>query len=255
MQFAFGTGVFWGTPLTDANGNSIATPTPVQLGVLQEMSLDISFDTKTLYGQQQFPVAVGRGKGKMAGKSKFAQLGAAAINSLVFGQTLTAGQTSDFYDVAGSVIPASPYTVTVVPPASGTWAYDLGVRNANGVPMTRVATAPATGQYSVAGGVYTFAAADTLKQVFISYQYTVSSANAPTAQKSIVGNVLMGLSPTFKGDIYIPYNGKSLILTIPQCVCSKFTFSTKQDDFMVPEFDFEGFADAAGNALYWSTSE
>ena len=28
MQFAFGTGVFWGTPLSDANGNAITNPTP-----------------------------------------------------------------------------------------------------------------------------------------------------------------------------------------------------------------------------------
>jgi hypothetical protein len=32
---------------------------------------------------------------------------------------------------------------------------DLGVRDANGNPMTRVASAPATGQYSVTAGVYT----------------------------------------------------------------------------------------------------
>ncbi len=252
MQFAFGTGVFWGTPLTDANGNAIANPTPVQLGVLQDLSLDVSFDTKTLYGQNQFPVAVGRGKGKMSGKAKFAQLNGISINALVFGQTMTNGLTSDFYDVSGSIVPATPFTVTPVVPNTGTWSYDLGVRDANGVPMTRVASAPTTGQYSVAAGVYTFAAADVAKQVFISYQYTATST---TAKKSTVSNVLMGLAPTFKGDIYVPYNGKSMILTIPQCTCSKFTFGTKQDDFLIPEFGFEGFADTAGNALYWSTSE
>ena len=224
----------------------------MQLGVLQDLSLDISFDTKTLYGQQQFPVAVGRGKGKMSGKAKFAQLSGVAINSLVFGQTMTNGLTSDYYDVAGSLIPGTPFTVTVTPPNTGTFSYDLGVRDANGVPMTRVASAPTTGQYSVAAGVYTFATADTGKQVFISYQYTATSTSA---KKSTVQNVLMGLAPTFKGDIYIPYNGKSLILTVPLCVSSKFTFGTKQDDFMVPEFNFEGFADSGGNALYWSTSE
>lgn len=252
MQFLFGSGVFWGTPLMDANGNAISNPTPVQLGVMQEISIDISFDTKELYGQSQFPVAVGRGKAKMSGKAKAAQISGAALNSLVFGQTLTSGMTDNYYDVAGSVIPASPYTVTITPPNSGTWAYDLGVRDANGLPMTRVASAPTTGQYSVAAGVYTFAAADTTKTVFISYQYTATST---TAKKSTVKNVLMGQAPVFKGDLYVPYGGKSLILTIPNCIASKFTISTKQDDFAVPEFDFSGFADAAGNALYWGTSE
>ena len=256
MQLGFGTGVFWGTPLTDANGNNINNPTPIQLGVLQDLSLDISWDTKTLYGQNQFPVAAGRGKGKMSGKTKAAQLNGLAINALVFGGTTTSGLTSDYYDVQGSAIPAtSPYTVTVSPPGGGVWSEDLGVRNSQSIPMTRVSSAPSTNQYSVSNGVYTFASADTGKQVMISYQYTVSGASAGTAVKSTVPNILMGQAPTFKANIYVPYGGKSLIITIPNCLCSKFSLATKQDDFLIPELDFEGFADTAGNAIYWSTSE
>lgn len=254
MQFLFGAGVFWGTPLMDASGAAIANPTPVQLGVMQDISIDISFDTKELYGQAQFPVAVGRGKGKMAGKAKAAQISGAAINSLIFGQTVTNGIVSNYYDVTGAPIPSTPFTITIVPPGAGTFSYDLGVRDSNGLPMTRVASAPTTGQYMVvpATGVYTFATADAAKVVFISYQYTATST---TAQKSTVKNVLMGQAPVFKGDLYVPYGGKSLIITIPNCISSKFTIATKQDDFSVPEFDFSGFADAAGNALYWATTE
>jgi hypothetical protein len=254
MQFLFGSGVFWGTPLTDASGAAITNPTPVMLGTMQDISIDISFDTKELYGQGQFPVAVGRGKGKMAGKSKFAQVSGAAINSLVFGQTVTSGIVTDFYDVTGATIPATPFTITVAPPSGGTFAYDLGVRDANGLPMTRVASGPTAGQYSltVGTGAYLFATADTGKQVFISYQYTATSTSA---KQSVVKNVLMGQAPSFKGDLYLPYGGKSLIMTIPNCISSKFTIATKLDDFVIPEFDFSGFADAAGNALYWATSE
>jgi hypothetical protein len=252
MQFMFGSGVFWGTPLQDVSGNAITNPTPVQLGVMQDISIDISFDLKELYGQSQFPVAVGRGKGKMTGKAKVAQVNGAALNSLLFGQTTTAGLTADYYDVTGAAIPTTPYQITIIPPNSGTFAYDLGVRDANGVPMTRVASAPATGQYSIAGAVYTFAAPDTTKTVFISYQYTAAST---TSLKSTVRNLVMGQAPVFKGDLYVPYAGKSMILTIPNCVASKWTLATKQDDFAIPEFDFSGFADAAGNALYWSTTD
>lgn len=252
MQFLFGAGVFWGTPLMDAAGNAIANPTPVQLGVMQDISLDISFDTKELYGQSQFPVAVGRGKGKMAGNAKVAQISGAAINSLVFGQTMTKGIVSDYYDVTGVAIPATPFAVTITPPSSGTFSYDLGVRDANGLPMTRVASTPTTGQYSMSAGVYTFAAADTGNMVFISYQYTATST---TANKSTVHNVLMGQAPVFKGDLYLPYGGKSLIITIPNCIASKFSIATKQDDFVVPEFGFSGFADSSGNALYWATTD
>ena len=252
MQFIFGSGVFWGTPLTDAQGNALTNPTPVQLGIMQDISIDISWDTKMLYGQQQFPVAVGRGKGKMEGKSKIAQINGTAMNSLIFGQTMASGISSDVYDVVGALIPATPYAITPTVPSTGTWAYDLGVRNANGVPMTRVAATPTTGQYSVAAGVYTFAAADTGLQMFISYQYTATST---TAKKSTVANLPMGYAPTFKGDLFLPYSGKTLIITIPQCLVSKFTIASKQDDFAIPELAFSGFADSAGNALYWATTE
>jgi hypothetical protein len=104
----------------------------------------------------------------------------------------------------------------------------------------------------VAAGVYTCAAADTGLQVFISSQYTATST---TAKKSTVLNLPMGYAPSFKADIFVPYAGKSLILTIPNCIAGKFGLATKQDDFLVPEFDFEGFADSAGNALYWAVSE
>lgn len=252
MQFAFGSGIFWGTPLLDASGNTIANPTPTQLGVLQDMSIDISFDTKMLYGQNQFPVAVGRGKGKMSGKAKLAQLNGRMINDLMFGQTMTSGIVSDVNDTNGAVIPATPFQITVVPPTSGTFAYDLGVKDSNGLPFTRVASGPTAGQYTVSAGVYTFALADVGKTVFISYQYTATST---VAKKSTVLNLPMGYAPSFKADIFVPYAGKSLIFTIPNCIASKFGISTKQDDFLVPEFDFEGFADGAGNALYWGVSE
>jgi hypothetical protein len=252
-QFLFGSGVFWGTPLNDSNGNAIVNPTPVQLGVMQDISMDISFDTKQLYGRFQFPVAIGRGKGKMTGKAKTAQVNASALNSLFFGQTLANGLVDNYADVIGSAIPATPFAVTVTPPNAGVWAYDLGVRDANGLPMTKVAATPTTGQYTVgSGGVYTFAAADVGLTVYISYQYTATST---TAKKSTVRNALMGATPTFQGDLYIPFNGKTLVMTIPKCVTTKWAMATKLDDFTIPEFDFDGFADAAGNALYWAASD
>lgn len=252
MQFGFGSGIFWGTPLTDATGAAISAPTPSQLGVLQDCSIDASWDTKTLYGQNQYPVAAGRGKAKLSGKAKVAQLNGRMINDLVYGQTLVNGILSDVYDTTGAPVPTTPFTITPTVPGSGTWSADLGVRGPNGVPMTRVASAPTTGQYSVAAGVYTFAAADTGLTMFINYQYTATSTSA---KKLTVMNLPMGYAPTFRADIYVPYGGKSLVITIPQCIASKFSIATKQDDFLVPEFDFEGFADASGYAMYWGVSE
>lgn len=251
-QYAFGSGALWGTPLTDAFGTAIVNPTPVQFGVLQEASVDISFDLKELYGQNQFPVAVGRGKGKISGKAKFAQLNGILLNSLFFGQTLVAGILTNVNDVTGAAIPATPFTITPTVPGAGTWAVDLGVKDINGLPMRRVVSGPATGQYSVTAGAYLFAAADTGKTVFISYQFTATST---VAQKSTVVNLPMGYTPTFRCDFYSPYAAKALTITLPSCIGSKLMFATKLDDFVVPEFDFSAFADASGQIITYSTSE
>lgn len=251
-QFAFGAGVLVGTALTDAFGAALANPTPIQFGILQEASVDLSFDIKELFGQYQFPVAIGRGKGKITGKAKFAQLNGLTVNTLFFGQTLASGELGEVIATTGTAIPTTPFTITVTPPNSGTFANDLGVLDPNGLPMTRVASGPTTGQYSLSGATYTFASADVGKLVRISYQYTATST---TKKKLTISNVLMGQAPTFRADLLIPFNGQQFVLTLPQCTGSKLTFGTKLDDFMVPEFDWSSFADSAGNVAYLGLSE
>lgn len=240
-MYVFGTGSLIATPQYDASGNALANPSPVEFGTLQEVSIDISFDTKQLYGQFQFPVAAGRGKGKVSGKAKAARLNGMLLNSVVFGQSLNFGTISDVYDVTGAAIPASPYAITPTVPGSGTWTRDLGVRDASGTPYVRVSATPATGQYTVSAGVYTFAAADTGKTVYISYQYTAASTTAPNVN---IMNLPMGYAPSFAIDFYMPYQGKQLVISCGNVVASKLSLATKQDDFMVPEFDFDVYADS-----------
>lgn len=254
-QYVFGSGIMWGRQLQDASGAAVANPTPVRVGALQDVSLDTSFDLKSLYGQNQYPLAVGRGKGKISGKAKFAQFNGLLLNSIIFGQTLSSGLISDYYDTTGTAVPGAPYTITVTPPSSGTYAKDLGVINgATGLPMTRVASAPATGEYSVneTTGEYTFAAADTTVTMYINYQYTASVAGAV---KSNVMNLPMGYAPSFSVDLYMPYQGKTLIITLPNAISSGLQLATKLDDFTVPEFGFEGFADSTGKVMTYSLSE
>jgi hypothetical protein len=248
----FGSGVVWGTAIQDAFGNALATPQPVQFGALQDVTVDISFDTKLLYGQGQFAIDAARGKGKIELKPKFAQLNGALINSLFFGQTTTAQLIADYNDLAGAAIPSTPFTVTPTVPNAGTWSADLGVRDANGVPMTRVTTGPTAGQYSVAAGVYTFATTDTGKVVYIAFQYTATST---TAKKGTIQSMVMGPAPKFRTDVSVPYGSKVLTLTFLNCVSSKLSLATKQDDFMVPEMDIDAIGDAVGNVGLWSISE
>lgn len=253
-QFAFGVGNMYVTQLQDASGNAVANPTPYPLMVLQEGSIDLSSDLKELYGQNQFAVAVGRGKTKIAVKVKPARIFAGVWNAIYFGQTLNSGLIANFTDTAGAAIPATPFQITITPPSSGTYAADLGVIDASGNPMQRVASAPTTGQYSVnvATGIYTFAAADTGKTVYINFQY---SATVTGAKKQTVANLAMGYAPTFKADLTVSYLGKLTTFSFPKAISTKFSIGFKNEDFSVPEFDFSAFDDGSGNVLTWSTSE
>ena len=66
---------------------------------------------------------------------------------------------------------AAPLTFAALAPY-GAWVSDLGVTYAqSGAPLTAVVAAPTAGQYSVAAGVYSFAAADAGASVSLSYGY------------------------------------------------------------------------------------
>lgn len=76
-----------------------------------------------------------------------------------------------------SSIPVTPgpYTVTVAEAVS--FIEDLGVIKDGVTVMTRVPSAPAAGQYSVAAGVYTFNSADQGDAIEITYRYEIDSAD------------------------------------------------------------------------------
>lgn len=252
--YGFGSGVVWGTPLTDAFGNVIANPSPTMFGTLQDVSIDISGENKELYGMNTFPERVARGKTKVTGKAKFARFNGLLLNNLFFGQTMTSGVLGKLADFTGEAIPATPFTLTVSPPSTGTFAADLGVRDWNGNPMVAVAASPTTGQYTVntSTGAYLFAAADTGKTVFISYAYGAAST---LAKMSTVMNIQMGSAPTFRLDLVNGLSGNNFSLTLFSCIASKLSLATKIDDFDVQEFDFSAFADSTNRVLTWGTSE
>lgn len=243
-MYSFGSGVLFGTRTDIANG------TPINFGLVQEVTIDESADTKELYGQYQRPIAIGRGKVKTTGKATVAKISGIAMASLYYGVAPVTGQVATQFAEAGVVAASSPYEVTVA--NSATWIDDAGVTYAaTGLPLTQVASAPAAGEYSVAAGVYTFATADAGKAVLISYTYGVTGSG----QKIAVTNTLMGTTPTFKAKFYTTFQSQAISLQFNNCTSSKFTFGTKLDDFTIPEFDFSVFADAAGNVMTWSFGE
>lgn len=246
----FGAGKLIATPLTDAAGNAIAVPTPVAIAVLQDVSVDFDYETKTLHGEKQFPVSVARGKAKLSWKAKTADFDSAALGSLLLGSQPTASRRAAVIDFA-TTVPTTPFQITIAPPSSGTFVADLGVTNAlTGLPLTRVAITPAAGQYSlvVATGVYTFNTAEASKSMLISYEYSV--ATDTTSKLFAISNNLMGYTPTFSAIFYNEYMGKKLVMKLTSNVMGKQGLPFKSDDFTMVDFDAEAFADASGSVGY-----
>jgi hypothetical protein len=312
MQFAFGSGTLWGVR-TD-----IANPTPIRFGTLQEVQIDFQGEVKELYGQNQFPVDVARGKHKIMGKAKMAEINSLTFNELYFGQTrqtgqlqfaqgesltpalvtaatsadTTSGATLTFTSVPAGVTVGAPVKNVTAPAtiASGTYvvsktsttvvisaavvstvttadsisfgaidtvantatyAQDLGLRySATGLPLTYVPYAPDTGEYTkTAAGIYIVAAAAAASEFLVDYQYT-----AATGYQIIGANPLMGTSPRFKAVFTDQYQDNTLGLILYACISTKLTMPTKIDDYMINEFDFSAFANAAGQTFLFSSS-
>jgi hypothetical protein len=246
--YSFGSGSLWTSQLTDYTGTTVALPTPLLIGTIQDVNVDFAWDSKPLHGQNMAAVAMARGKLKISGKAKFARLDGNLFQSVVVGQPITSGIAGIVYDTTGAAIPTTPFTITPVVPSSGTWSRTLSVRDSLGNMYTQVASAPTTGQFSVTAGAYLFATADVGKIVYIDYVYTATST---TAKKALVVNAPMGAAPTFKVDLLNPRS--NMTLTLYSAMLEKFTFATKQDDWTINEMDFMAFGDTSANLFQFGT--
>lgn len=242
-QYNFGSGQMFGL---DANG------APLRFGALQDVNVDFSGDIKTLHGQEQFALAIGRGKSKIEGKAAFANIDLKAYNALFFNQTVATGHTKQARNEAGAIPGSSTYTITAANGA--TFELDLGVYDVlTGAALKQVGSAatPATGEYKVSSsGVYTFAEADAGKAVLLNYLYGVTGSG----QKLDIANQLMGAVPTFGMVLSQTFQGKSYVMRLYACVSDKLTAAFKQDDFSIPELTFQAQQNDAGAIGYISTS-
>jgi hypothetical protein len=242
MQYIFGTGSLILIPAG-------ANPTPVQVGTLQECSIDPEFQTKELRGQYQFPVAVAQTAASLKGTAKAGNINGALINSLLAGGTQALGASVRGAINEPGTIPGTPYQLTVV--NSATFTVDCGVYDVTAQrPLVRVASAPATGQYSVAAGVYTFAAADTGNVVWISYAYTSTSGTTVSYT-----NQLMGQGTQFALNLFNQSFGKFSGIKLWAVQLAKLSFPFKNEDFMISDLMFTAFADSNGRVIDTYTAE
>lgn len=235
---SFGSGVL----IAKASGSNQQS---VIFGALQDVTLEISGKTDTLRGQSQFPLAVARSEMDITAKAKIGYIAGPIYTSLYFsGATPTSGTTSLAYGEAHPIPASTPFTVAVT--NSATWTTDYGVvYTATGVPLTPVASAPTAGQYSVAAGVYTFAAADTGLAVQISYAYTQTAVGSTI----VVPNSLQGVQPVFSVILQRSYNGTGERFLLSNCIAGKLSLPTQMAKFAISEIDFSAFSPNGGSPL------
>lgn len=247
MEFGFGSG------LLTATRNDVTTPqTPERFGALQDVSIEFNGDIKELFSTQQYPVDVARGKTKIMGKAKVAEIKGAMYNSIFFGQTLATGGVKFAYNESLSQATSVGFTYTVANAAS-TPLTDQGVFYViNGNQLTYVTTSPTIGQYEFAPstGVYTFGTEPQGTGLYVNYLYTTA-----TGYNIVIGNPFMGTTPQFKMVLFQPFEGNQVVLILNKCVSSRLTFPTRIDDYVIQDLDFSAFADAGGQVGQWNTSQ
>src|SRR5215469_9998490 len=121
MEFGFGSGL-----LTATRNDIAGAQTPERFGALQDVSTEFNGDIKELFSTQQFPVDVARGKTKIMGKAKVAEIKGAMYNSIFFGQTLATGGVKFAYNESLSQASTISFTYTVAN-AGSTPLTDQGV--------------------------------------------------------------------------------------------------------------------------------
>jgi hypothetical protein len=239
-QALFGPGILYLTR-TD-----VTPSTPFNVGFVNEFSIDISFDTKQLFGQNQYPLLAARGTAKATGKIKAATLSGQALNSLLIGGSWTTGTQYEMNTTAATAIPATPFQITPTVPNTGTWNADLGVVNAaNNEPLLKVTSSPTAGQYSVSAGLYTFSSADQVAGISVIITFAYTYTTGATGQNQILNNNLIGTTPTFQLDYKSTLYGATYYLRLFQAIGGKFALAHKITDFVMPEYDFDFFANSA----------
>jgi hypothetical protein len=244
-MYLFGSGKMWA--FDQANNNS-----PIEFGDLQSVSLDFSFDQKALHGSKKYPIKVVQAKGKIDAKASFANIRPNALNT-VLGGSISTGQKKIITE--SKAIPATPFAITVENGAN--FERNLGVVNVSNpilaVPMVLVTETPTTGQYTLdkATGKYTFADADTGKDVQITYMYE----DTTTGKTIVLDNSEMGTAPMFSTYLNGSLDGIQIGVWLSACISSKLSLALKQEDFAIPDFDIGAFVGSDGTPGWISFGE
>lgn len=239
----FGAGFLLASPQSGV-GNPAPNPTPLQVGVVQNLKFTISGDVKELFGANQYPVDTAVGKRSIKGSFEFAQITNNIMSQLFFADAVTVGSLPTVVNEAQTAV-SSAFTVA----HGATFAVDYGVTyQATGIPLTMILSgSPTAGEYKVnlTTGVYTLSTADATAAVFVSYSWTDASVGSTLT----AANHAMGFGPIVALDCVFPYESTppgGMGFLFPNVRLGKIDVTTKLDDYGMFSTDFTAFAGPNG---------
>jgi hypothetical protein len=187
-----------------------ANPTGIDLALVSSLKLDVEEEDVDLDGEDLDVVDSFPSTRRITFEAEVSEWSAQLVGGVTAGTTISAA--NKLGAVGSGTIPTTPFQITITPPGGGTFGQILAVVNlSDGKAMTRVASAPATGQFSISGAVLTFASADQGDSVFYRYQYTLTTG----AQAKVVAAGAGSTPAKYAVHCYNNFAGKSSGIYIP----------------------------------------
>lgn len=213
-----------------------AIATPRDLLTIQETSFDFKGDIKNLMGEGQFAADSAVGSIEISMKCKNGQLNPTTFADIYFGKSIA--QNGEMYVKAESITVAAG-TATLAGGALST--QDLGVYNSvNGLQYTRVASAPIAGQYIWGtNGVLTFNVSENAQVLLASYIKTDTTMQSFTANNELAGTTVT-LEAFFHKKMR---DGRQFNMHFYSVIIPSLNFAYKINDYTMPEFTMQAFAD------------
>lgn len=154
-------------------------------GAVQAIRPSINIQTSELAdGNSDWPVGVyDTGKSGQV-EITFSEFQPDVYAALIGSAALATAANKDLWEIEeeGAIPTNGTYEVTLAetPKTGGT----IIVVNNEGSPFTKVASSPAVGEYSVTGNKLTFNSLDAGKEVFVTYEWTATSADSMALPRS-----------------------------------------------------------------------
>lgn len=226
----FGGGSFYGI-------NNVPSPTPTTFDTLQDMSISMKRETKSLWGTNQFADDVSSGQMSVTGKVTCGSLNSRAMSDLLVGSA----SKSEYDKIAKKEIHVTPNDGIIKVANAAGYEEDLGlIAVATNKPLVRVPegttlkantyTVSAKGNYKVDATTW-----DDLK-LAVSYRYVLSGATDTSKQTLL--NAPMGDIGDFTAVMAFEWKAEQNVFVLNSCNMSDFELASKQGDYGKPSWSF-----------------